>query len=72
MLWGEVKEDNSYPLTSPGGAYKNASWCGAFDIGGQRASDLPGPSFSFGGVLRQENLEMHYCFPRFHDSTDTC
>ncbi|MGD0091177.1 MAG: SUMF1/EgtB/PvdO family nonheme iron enzyme [Planctomycetota bacterium] len=34
MQWGEIKEDDGYPFTSPGGAYKNASWCGAFDMAG--------------------------------------
>jgi serine/threonine-protein kinase len=34
MQWGELKEDDGYPFTSPGGAYKNASWCGAFDMAG--------------------------------------
>ena len=34
MQWGEIKEDDGYPFTSPGGAYKNASWCGAYDMAG--------------------------------------
>ena len=34
MGWGETKEDDGYPFTSPGGAYKNASWCGAYDMAG--------------------------------------
>jgi formylglycine-generating enzyme required for sulfatase activity len=34
MKWGEIKEDDGYPFTSPGGAYKNASWCGAYDMAG--------------------------------------
>jgi formylglycine-generating enzyme required for sulfatase activity len=34
MRWGEIKEDDGYPFTSPGGAFKNASWCGAFDMAG--------------------------------------
>ena len=35
MQFGEIKEDDGYPFTSPGGAYKNsASWCGAFDMAG--------------------------------------
>jgi RNA polymerase sigma factor (sigma-70 family) len=34
MQWGEIEEDDGYPFTSPGGAYKNASWCGAYDMAG--------------------------------------
>jgi formylglycine-generating enzyme required for sulfatase activity len=34
MQWGETEEDDGYPFTSPGGAYKNASWCGAYDMAG--------------------------------------
>ncbi|MCY3018741.1 MAG: SUMF1/EgtB/PvdO family nonheme iron enzyme [Planctomycetota bacterium] len=34
MRWGEIKENDGYPFTSPGGAYKNASWCGAYDMAG--------------------------------------
>jgi len=34
MQWGEIKEDDGYPFTSPGGAFKNASWCGAYDMAG--------------------------------------
>ncbi|MGD0089950.1 MAG: SUMF1/EgtB/PvdO family nonheme iron enzyme, partial [Planctomycetota bacterium] len=34
MRWGDFKEDDGYPFTSPCGAYKNASWCGAFDMAG--------------------------------------
>jgi formylglycine-generating enzyme required for sulfatase activity len=34
MQWGEIKKDDGYPFTSPGGAYKNASWCGAYDMAG--------------------------------------
>ncbi|MGD0090516.1 MAG: SUMF1/EgtB/PvdO family nonheme iron enzyme, partial [Planctomycetota bacterium] len=34
MQQGEIKEDDGYPFTSPGGAYKNASWCGALDMAG--------------------------------------
>jgi formylglycine-generating enzyme required for sulfatase activity len=34
MNWGEIKEDDGYPFTSPGDAYKNASWCGALDMAG--------------------------------------
>jgi formylglycine-generating enzyme required for sulfatase activity len=34
MEWGEIKEDDGYPFTSPGGAYKNSSWCGAYDMAG--------------------------------------
>ncbi|MGD0091849.1 MAG: formylglycine-generating enzyme family protein [Planctomycetota bacterium] len=34
MQWGEIKEDDGFPFTSPGGAFKNASWCGAFDMAG--------------------------------------
>jgi formylglycine-generating enzyme required for sulfatase activity len=30
--WGGMKEDDGYPFTSPCGAFKNASWCGAFDM----------------------------------------
>jgi len=31
---GGINEDDGYPYTSPGGTYKNASWCGAFDMAG--------------------------------------
>jgi formylglycine-generating enzyme required for sulfatase activity len=34
MQWGELMEDDGYPFTSPVGAYKNASWCGAYDMAG--------------------------------------
>ncbi|HEY3324142.1 MAG TPA: SUMF1/EgtB/PvdO family nonheme iron enzyme [Planctomycetota bacterium] len=35
MRWGgEIKEDDGYTFTSPVGAFKNASWCGAFDMAG--------------------------------------
>jgi formylglycine-generating enzyme required for sulfatase activity len=34
MEWGEIKEDDGYLFTSPGGAFRNASWCGAFDMAG--------------------------------------
>ena len=35
MDWGEIKEDDGFPYTSPVGHYKNsASWCGAFDMAG--------------------------------------
>jgi formylglycine-generating enzyme required for sulfatase activity len=34
MQWGEIEEDDGYPFTSPCGAYKNASWCGAYDMAG--------------------------------------
>jgi len=34
MQSGAIKEDDGYPFTSPGGAYKNASWCGAYDMAG--------------------------------------
>jgi len=40
---GGIEEDDGYPFTSPCGAYKNASWCGAYDMVGnvqQRCSDL--------------------------------
>jgi formylglycine-generating enzyme required for sulfatase activity len=34
IKYGEIMEDDGYPFTSPGGAYKNASWCGAYDMAG--------------------------------------
>jgi formylglycine-generating enzyme required for sulfatase activity len=34
MQWGEIEEDDGYPFTSPCGAYKNASWCGVYDMAG--------------------------------------
>lgn len=34
LPFGEVKEDDGYPFTSPCGAFRNASWCGAFDMAG--------------------------------------
>ena len=35
MIWGEIKENDGFPYTSPVGNYKNsASWCGAFDMAG--------------------------------------
>jgi|GEM_PF-546908 len=35
MQWGEIKEDDGFPYTSPVGNYKNsASWCRAIDMAG--------------------------------------
>jgi len=35
MEWGEIKEDDGYPFTSPVGHYRiNLSWCGAYDMAG--------------------------------------
>jgi len=35
MRWGEIKEDDGFPYTSPVGHYEeSASWCGAFDMAG--------------------------------------
>ncbi|MCY3020156.1 MAG: formylglycine-generating enzyme family protein [Planctomycetota bacterium] len=68
MLHGEIKQDDGYPFTSPGGAYKNASWCGAYDMAGNAAQwcqdhfgkyssespvvDPQGPANAAGRVLR--------------------
>jgi formylglycine-generating enzyme required for sulfatase activity len=34
MKWGEIKEDDGFATTAPGGSFKNASWVGAFDMAG--------------------------------------
>ena len=34
VQFGHIKEDDGFPFTSPGGTYKNASWCGACDMAG--------------------------------------
>jgi formylglycine-generating enzyme required for sulfatase activity len=41
--WGATNDDDGFAWTAPVGSYKNASWCGAFDMAGgvwQRCEDF--------------------------------